>query len=194
MIVAFILARGPAREPGGRACQSNRRWPAAASRSNNRSVDSKPYARTVARLLVRSRDCPSSQSCSKPIASALHQNAATEQLSSERREHLSQMSEMPDEGRTVRPAMSRIQSIARSNFAGRHPVPSVSSLHLSRTTAHCSAAAHVGNFRCNAARTLRACGMSEMKRTRIGLLRTCPEARQIALLQSRISGRIDAHA
>src|SRR5215472_16064378 len=108
MIVAFILARGPAREPGGRACQSNRRWPAAASRSNNRSVDSKPYARTVARLLVRSRDCPSSQSCSKPIASALHQNAATEQLSSERREHLSQMSEMPDEGRTVRPAMSRI--------------------------------------------------------------------------------------
>ena len=90
--------------------------------------------------------------------------------------------------------MSRIQAIARLNFAGRHPVPSVSSLHLSRTTAHCSAEAHVGNFRCNAARTLRACGMSEMKRTRIGLIRTCSEARQIALLQSRINGRIDAHA
>src|SRR5262249_28221172 len=155
MIVAFILARGPAREPGGRACQSNRRWPAAASRSNNRSVDSKPYARTVARLLVRSRDCPSSQSCSKPIASALHQNAATEQLSSERREHLSQMSEMPDEGRTVRPAMSRIQSIARCNFGRRHPVHSVAPSHKSnhRPLFPLQRAA---NFCCNAGRTLRA--------------------------------------
>jgi hypothetical protein len=41
----------------------------------------------------------SSQNCSKPIASALHQNAATEQLSSERCEHLSQMTEGPGEGR-----------------------------------------------------------------------------------------------
>jgi CRP-like cAMP-binding protein len=58
-------------------------------------------------------------------ASALYQSAATEQLSSERCEHLSQMTEMPNDGRAVRPAMSRIQSIARPNFAGRHSMPSV---------------------------------------------------------------------
>src|SRR6516164_3795343 len=39
--------------------------------------------------------------------------------------HLSQVTEMPDDSRAVRLAMSRIQAIARSNFAGRHPVPSV---------------------------------------------------------------------
>jgi hypothetical protein len=58
-------------------------------------------------------------------ASALRQSAATEQLSSERCEHLSQMTEMPNDGWAVRPAMSRIQSIARPNFAGRHSMPSV---------------------------------------------------------------------
>jgi len=61
----------------------------------------------------------------QPNASALYQSAATEQLSSERCEHLSQMTEMPNDGRAVRPAMSRIQSIARPNFAGRHSMPSV---------------------------------------------------------------------
>jgi hypothetical protein len=71
------------------------------------------------------------------IASARRQSAATEQLSGERCEHLSQMIEMPDEGRAVRPAMSRIQSIARSNFAGRHRAL-ISSFHISRTTAYCS--------------------------------------------------------
>src|SRR6516164_9404499 len=50
----------------------------------------------------------SPQSCSKLIASALNQNAATEQLSSERCEHLSQMTEMRDEDRAARPAMSRM--------------------------------------------------------------------------------------
>jgi hypothetical protein len=34
-------------------------------------------------------------------ASALYQSAATEQLSSERCEHLSQMTEMPNDGRAV---------------------------------------------------------------------------------------------
>jgi hypothetical protein len=47
------------------------------------------------------------------------------------------MIEMPDEGRAVRPAMSRIQSIARSNFARRHRALS-SSFRISRTTAYCS--------------------------------------------------------
>jgi hypothetical protein len=47
------------------------------------------------------------------------------------------MIEMPDEGRAVRPAMSRIQSIARSNFAGRHRALT-SSFNISRTTAYCS--------------------------------------------------------
>ena len=79
----------------------------------------------------------SSQRCSQAIASARRQGAATEQLSGERCEHLSQMIEMPDEGRAVRPAMSRIQSIARSNFAGRHRALS-SSFHISRTTAYSS--------------------------------------------------------
>src|SRR5215469_2463502 len=79
----------------------------------------------------------SSQRCSQAIASARRQSAATEQLSGERCEHLSQKIEMPDEGRAVRPAMSRIQSIARSNFAGRHRALS-SSFHISRTTAYCS--------------------------------------------------------
>ncbi len=37
----------------------------------------------------------------------------------------------------VRPAMSRIQSIARPNFAGRHRALS-SSFHISGTAAHCS--------------------------------------------------------
>jgi hypothetical protein len=32
-----------------------------------------------------------------PVASALHQSAATEQMISERREHLSQMTDRPDE-------------------------------------------------------------------------------------------------
>src|SRR5262249_8208897 len=72
----------------------------------------------------------SSQRSSQAIASARRQSAATEQLSGERCEHLSQMIEMPDEGRAVRPAMSRIQSIARSNFARRHPVLS-SSFYIS---------------------------------------------------------------
>jgi len=67
----------------------------------------------------------SSQRCSQAIASARRQSAATEQLSGERCKHLSQMTEMPDDSRAVRLAMSRIQAIARSNFAGRHPVPSV---------------------------------------------------------------------
>ena len=58
-------------------------------------------------------------------ASALRQSAATEQLSGERPKHLSQMTEMPDDSRAVRLAMSRIQAIARSNFTGRHPVPLV---------------------------------------------------------------------
>jgi hypothetical protein len=71
------------------------------------------------------------------VASARRQSAATEQLSGERCEHLSQMIEMPDEGRAARPAMSRIQSIARSNFAGRHRALN-SSFHISRTTAYCS--------------------------------------------------------
>jgi hypothetical protein len=41
--------------PGSRprvACQFNHRWVAAATRSNNQSSDSKPYARTVAQHLV----------------------------------------------------------------------------------------------------------------------------------------------
>src|SRR5262252_1244427 len=66
---------------------------------------------------------PSSQRCSQASASARRQSAATEQLSGERCKHLSQMTEMPDDSRAVRLAMSRIQAIARSNFAGRHPVP-----------------------------------------------------------------------
>ena len=77
------------------------------------------------------------QRCSQAIASARRQSAATEQLSRERCEHLSQMIEMPDEARAVRLAMSRIQSIARSNFAGRHHAL-ISSFHISRTTAYCS--------------------------------------------------------
>ena len=67
----------------------------------------------------------SSQRCSQAIASARRQSAATEQLSGERCKHLSQMTEMPDDSRAVRLAMSRIQAVARSDFAGRHPVPSV---------------------------------------------------------------------
>jgi hypothetical protein len=56
-------------------------------------------------------------------ASALYQSAATEQLSSERCEHLSQMTEMPNDGRAVRPAMSRIQSIARPWQGGQKASP-----------------------------------------------------------------------
>ena len=68
----------------------------------------------------------SSQGCSRAHGGlAPHQSAATEQLSSQRCKHLSQVTEMPNDGRAVRLAMRRIQSIARSNFAGRHPVPSV---------------------------------------------------------------------
>src|SRR5215469_3999046 len=44
----------------------------------------------------------------------------------------------------ARPAMNRIKSIARCNLAGRHPVPSVALLQISRTSAHCSAAARTG--------------------------------------------------
>ena len=65
-------------------------------------------------------------------------SAATEQLSSQRCKHLSQVIEMLNDGRAVRPAMSRIQPIARSNFAGRHPCALSSSVYISRTTAHCS--------------------------------------------------------
>src|SRR5215472_11935556 len=46
----------------------------------------------------------------------------------------------------ARPAMNRIKSIARCNLAGRHPVPSVALLQISRTSAHCSAAACTGAF------------------------------------------------
>src|SRR5215831_12549768 len=52
----------------------------------------------------------SSQRCSQAIASARRQSAATEQLSSQRCKHLSQMTEMPNDGGAARPAMSRIQS------------------------------------------------------------------------------------
>ena len=71
-------------------------------------------------------------------ASAPHQSAATEQLSSQQCKHFSQMTEMLNDGGAVRPAMSRIQSIARSNFAGRHPVALSSYFYISRTIAHCS--------------------------------------------------------
>jgi hypothetical protein len=60
---------------------------------------SKPCHDTSVQLSSTLTSSP--QSCSKPIASALNQNAATEQLSSERCEHFSQMTEMPDDRRAA---------------------------------------------------------------------------------------------
>src|SRR6516164_9267438 len=74
------------------------------------------------------------QAAAKPFCLTAHQSVATEQLSRQHCKHLSQMTEMPNDGRAARLAMCRIKSIARSNFVGSHPVPS-NSYRISLITA-----------------------------------------------------------